>query len=144
MLELVAVEIWAHDLGAAASRRFALLRGFVLERDAKLRAIGDPAVVCQMDVLCDDLGDPEIAERGPCRIEGHRCGVLPGLRTRADDVGHSVDAHATLLAKSNGHASRDSPTGAMLLPTRARLAGLPGRRHGLDELVHPAVQDVRW
>src|SRR5665811_350513 len=75
-----------------------LLPGFVLERDAKLRPISDPAVLGDMDVLCDNLGDPDIAQHPARRLDGNGCGVLPGLRTCSDEVCHTVNAHATLLA----------------------------------------------
>jgi len=75
-----------------------LLPGFVLKRDAKMRPIRDPAVLGQVDVLRDNVGDPEITKRPARRLDGNGCGVLPGLRTCSDKVRHSVNAHATLLA----------------------------------------------
>ena len=51
--------------------------GFVLERELELGAIGDRPALVQVNVLLDDLGHPQIAERpgsGPDRL---RCCVFP-------------------------------------------------------------------
>ena len=93
-------------LGVGALCR--LLPGFVLERDAKLRPIRDLAVLSQVDVLRDNLGDPQIAKRPARRLDGRGCCVLPGLRTCSDEVCHSVNAHATLLAIRIGCLQRQS------------------------------------
>src|SRR5450759_4932434 len=86
--------------GRGASDR--LLPALVLERDAKLRPIHDPAVLCDVDVLRHDLGDPEIAKRPARRLDGSSRGVLPRLSTCSDEVRHSVNAHAILLARRVG------------------------------------------
>jgi hypothetical protein len=49
--------------GGAPRQRGGLPAVFVLEREAKLGSVGEAPVLPQVDVLCDDLGDPEIAER---------------------------------------------------------------------------------
>src|SRR5215471_5147114 len=84
--------------GAAATRD-RLLAALVLERELELGAERDRAALVQVDVLRDDLGDPQIAEglaRGPDRVGG---GVLPRRAAGADDVDHPVHAHASLPSR---------------------------------------------
>jgi len=54
-----------------------------------------------MDVLCNNFGDPQIAKRSARRLDGLGCGFFPGLSACADQVCHSVNAHASLLANAD-------------------------------------------
>lgn len=62
--------VWPCVAAAAAATVTAsrcLLFGLVLERDPQLRAVGECAVFVDVDVLLDDLGNPEVAKR----LSGH-------------------------------------------------------------------------
>ena len=94
-----------------------LLRGLVLERDAKLRPVHDFAALREVNVLRHDLGHPQIADRAARRLDRSGRRVLPGLRARSDQVCNSVNAHAILL--DAGWVSPSvSPTGPRLPRTR--------------------------
>ena len=66
----------------------------VLEGQLDLRAVDELATVTDVDVLLDDLGDPEVPDRLARRVDRVRGSLLPGGRARADDVDHPVDAHS--------------------------------------------------
>src|ERR1700683_5370300 len=71
--------------------------GFVLEGELELGAIGDRPVLVQVNVLLDDLGYPQIAERpGGCPDRLCRR-VFPRSAACPDDLGHPVHAHDALL-----------------------------------------------
>src|SRR5665809_1435 len=66
----------------------------VLEGQLDLRAVDELATVTDVDVLLDDLGDPEVPDRLARRVDRVRGSLLPRGRARADDVDHPVDAHS--------------------------------------------------
>src|SRR5215475_9938899 len=71
--------------------------GLVLEGDLQLRPVGDPAVVFEVYVLPDHLGDADVADglaHGPHRF---RRGFLPRAAARPDDVDDLVHTHDGLL-----------------------------------------------
>ena len=72
---------WPRKLADLTASRGAVdlgsVLGFVLERELELGAIGDRPALVEVNVLLDDLGHPQIAERpgsGPDRL---RCCVFP-------------------------------------------------------------------
>src|SRR5215475_10991818 len=71
--------------------------GLVLEGDLQLRPVDDPAVVLEVYVLPDHLGDADVADglaHGPQRF---RRGFVPRAAARTDDVDDLVHAHDGLL-----------------------------------------------
>src|SRR5215469_9794237 len=66
----------------------------VLERELELRPVGNIPAVFQVNVLCDDLSHPKIAERLGRSSDRLRSRVFPRLATCPDDLGHPVYAHA--------------------------------------------------
>ena len=74
-----------------------LVLGFVLERELELGAVGDRSALVQGNVLLDDLGHPQIAQRSGCGPD-RLCGrVFPRSAARPDDLRHPVHAHDALL-----------------------------------------------
>src|SRR5687768_2209346 len=65
----------------------------VLEGQLDLRAIDELAAVPDVNVLLDDLGDPNVPDRLARRIDRLSGSLLPGGGACADDVDHPVDAH---------------------------------------------------
>lgn len=55
-----------------------------------------------MDVLGNDLGDPQITKRSAGHLKRSRRGILPGFGTGSNEIRHSIDAHATLLGHVGG------------------------------------------
>jgi hypothetical protein len=53
-----------------------LLAALILERDLKLRSIGESTILADLDVLLYNLGDTEVTERAACRLEGNGRSVL--------------------------------------------------------------------
>ena len=76
----------------------ALLAAFVFERDLELRPIRQSAVLANLNVLFDNLGDPQVTKRPARRLDGSGRGVLPGLGASTDEFGHPVNAHINPLA----------------------------------------------
>src|SRR5689334_25239590 len=67
--------------------------GLVLEGDLQLRPVDDAAILLEVYVLPDHLGDADVADglaHGPQRL---RRGLLPRVAARPDDLGHSVHTH---------------------------------------------------
>ena len=71
--------------------------GLVLEGDLQLRPVDDPAILVEVYVLPDHLGDADVADglaHGPHRF---RRGFLPRVAARPDDVDDLVHTHDGLL-----------------------------------------------
>jgi hypothetical protein len=97
------------------------LLAFVLERNLQLRAIGDCASFVEMDVLLDDLGDPQIAE-GLCRrFDRGRCSVLPRVGARSYQFGYPIHTHqSSPLQPSSNRLSLESAHWTLLSSARSR------------------------
>src|SRR5665647_3819500 len=63
-----------------------------------------------MDVLSNDLGDPQITKRSTGHLKCSRRGILPGFSTGSNEIRHSIDAHATLLGHVGGLCPPDRST----------------------------------
>src|SRR5665811_2047966 len=85
-----------------------------------------------MDVLSNDLGDPQITKRSAGHLKCSRRGILPGFGTGSNEIRHSIDAHATLLGHVGGLCPR--PVYRTMTPptrgSREHPAG-PGRHRAL-------------
>src|SRR6185437_1395484 len=70
----------------------------VLERDLELGPIGFDLALLDHQILLDDLGDSQIPEARRGALDRGLGGLLPGLRARADQFDHFVNAlgHRTL------------------------------------------------
>src|SRR5687768_13199816 len=65
---------------------------FVLEGELQLGAIGRDLALLDDQVLLDDLGDTQVAQRLGGPIDCRLCRQLPGLAAGAYELDHLVDA----------------------------------------------------
>src|SRR5215831_20182103 len=88
----------------------------VLERQRNLGAEGDDLSAFDLHVELVDFRDAQIAQRRGGRLDGGLRGVLPGGRTRADDLRDAIDTrissllgHVELLMLRFAGAAQPSP-----------------------------------
>src|SRR5260370_2194119 len=92
----------------------------VLEGEPELGAEGDLAILADVQVLLDYLGDAQIPQGLTCGVHGVGGGVLPRLSTRSDEVGYPVHAHCILLRREEPQAHRIHAALLLLLSQSVR------------------------
>src|SRR5688572_19966800 len=65
---------------------------FVLEGELQLGAVGRDFAFFDHQVLLDDLGNTQVAQRLRCTIDCRLCRLFPGFAAGAYELDHLVDA----------------------------------------------------
>src|SRR5690348_5528503 len=110
---------------------------FVFEGEFQLGAVGRDLAALHDDILLDDFGDPQVAQRLTGPLDRRLRRLLPGVTAGADQLDHFVDAlghgnlpdttHRPGLAIVRGRRSARCPMGPFLVVRLAyhAVANLP-------------------
>src|SRR5215207_10513107 len=110
---------------------------FVLEGELQLGAVGRDLALLDDQVLLEDLGDAQVAQRFGGAIDRRLCRQLPGLAAGADELDHLVDAVRHGYLPRHGFtvsSGAGSGGGAATVPERPFVAVEPNTNQAVANL----------